>query len=169
MQNHNKPQGIPRIGSSAVLGHGVIGTLTISKNGKREVMAITQQSLKRLRPAKNLLNRFRKHGRDTSQPICRLMVNITELACEFKPLTSPNQLITLTLFVNDKTGNIFQCKKCLSDGLDDLDGGFRGILAVKMCHKSKSAVKWPNDPKLSHADGRVAPQTQQTLYNSNRP
>jgi len=27
----------------------------------------------------------------------------------------------------------------------------------------------PNDPKLSHADGRVAPQGLLSLYNSNRP
>jgi hypothetical protein len=30
-------------------------------------------------------------------------------------------------------------------------------------------AKPSNDPKLSHADGQVAPQTQQSLYNSNHP
>ncbi len=36
-------------------------------------------------------------------------------------------------------------------------------------HKFQRRAKTPNDPKLSHADGQVAPQIRKSLYNSNRP
>jgi hypothetical protein len=43
--------------------------------------------------------------------------------------------------------------------VSDLAAYLLYLILILCGHKSECDATWPNDPKLSHADRRVAPQT----------
>ncbi len=148
MNNPNLPvqkKGVTRVGSGDLLGHGVIGTISIISDGKYEVMAINKGSLRQVRAIQNLKKR-RPDSRVINsvinyRTVDGLMIKVSHFVCELRSLVCPNKVVKLSLFINSKTGCVAHCDKGIRDTANSSNRKFRGTMTRIVRHKRE----WPNE------------------------
>ena len=170
----NRPQleGAAAVACSALLGHGVIGTLSITGNGKYEVIGIIKDSIRQIRPVQNLNKRRVNVG--MVNPIFRyasvdgLMINVSEFAGEFRSRLCPNKIIKLALFINPKSGCVAHCDKGIRHSAKCPNIGL-GRTMTRIVRHNSARVQWPNDQAQAQAREMMPRRSREAANLPRRP
>jgi len=126
MQNHNKPQGTPRIGSSAVLGDTF--AITLDKKEWDKCMAEIKSASELPKLVLDIIQRLAKPG-------------------SFRLRSTTGASVVIALQPSDALAQLCAAIRTLKLNLLVIKHG---------AHKSKVRAVSPNDPKLSHGHWRLA-------------